>query len=252
MYTELRLDRITATITQLEHRISERFPESGLSRVASELRKLANDEEALLMRIRRPIWVLRIGGAVGILGLLAVAIFLGVVAMRVSLHVRTITDLLQSSESAINDVIVLSIAIFFFFSLETRVKRSRALRALHRLRSIVHVVDMHQLPKDPEQMLEPQPTASSPQRNFTRFELSRYLDYCSELLSLTSKLAAVYAQHLNDTVVLDAVNDIETLASSLSNKIWQKIMILDMTVPGGSRDHRSALDHLQHRSRSGS
>jgi hypothetical protein len=30
------------------------------------------------------------------------------------------------------------------------------------------------------------------------FELTRYLDYCSEMLSLTSKLAAVYAQNLPD------------------------------------------------------
>jgi hypothetical protein len=35
---------------------------------------------------------------------------------------------------------------------------------------------------------------------------------------------------VNDPVVLDAVNDIEVLASNLSNKIWQKIVILD-TIP---------------------
>jgi len=34
-------------------------------------------------------------------------------------------------------------------------------------------------------------------------------------------------QHLNDPVVLEAVSDIEVLASNLSNKIWQKIVILD-------------------------
>ena len=32
-------------------------------------------------------------------------------------------------------------------------------------------------------------------------------------------------------VVLSAVNDIETLVASLSNKIWQKIMILDIALP---------------------
>ena len=250
MYTELKLDRIIATITRLERRISERFPDSGLSRVAADLQRLAGEEEAVLVRLRRPIWILRIGGALGILGLIAIAILLATIAMRVSLHFQTITDLLQSSDSAINDIIVASIAIFFFFSLETRVKRARALRALHRLRSIVHVVDMHQLSKDPEHLFEPQmATASSPERSFSRFELSRYLDYCSELLSLTSKLAAVYAQYLNDTVVLDSVNDIEQLAGSLSNKIWQKIMILDMAI-GASHDHRRTFDHLQQGSRS--
>ncbi|HSQ05037.1 MAG TPA: hypothetical protein VLN59_13420 [Burkholderiales bacterium] len=228
MYTELKLDRIVATIAQLQRRIGERFPESGLSNVAAELHRLGSDQEHLLLRMRRPIWILRIGAALGIAGLLLIVALLGTVAFRVSTHVQSITDLLQASESAINDVVVLSLAIFFFLSLETRVKRTRALRALHKLRSIVHIVDMHQLTKDPEHVVAPQrATASSPKRTFTRFELSRYLDYCSELLSLASKLAAVYVQYLNDTVVLDAVNDIETLASTLSNKIWQKIMILD-------------------------
>jgi hypothetical protein len=87
---------------------------------------------------------------------------------------------------------------------------------------------MHQLTKDPEHVISPErTTASSPQRTLTRFELVRYLDYCSELLSLSSKLAALHVQYVNDPVVLDAVNDIEVLASDLSNKIWQKIMILD-------------------------
>ena len=47
------------------------------------------------------------------------------------------------------------------------------------------------------------------------------------MLSLTSKLAAVYAQNLPDPVVIDAVNDIESLTTNLSQKIWQKITILD-------------------------
>jgi hypothetical protein len=59
------------------------------------------------------------------------------------------------------------------------------------------------------------------------FELTRYLDYCSEMLSLTSKLAALYAQNLPDPVVIDAVNEIESLTTNLSQKIWQKITILD-------------------------
>ena len=61
----------------------------------------------------------------------------------------------------------------------------------------------------------------------TPFELTRYLDYCSEMLSLTSKLAAVYAQNLPDPVVIDAVNEVESLTTNLSQKIWQKITILD-------------------------
>lgn len=55
--------------------------------------------------------------------------------------------------------------------------------------------------------------------------MKRYLEYCSERLAITSKLAALQAQGLNDPVVLGAVNDIESLCSDLSRKIWQKITI---------------------------
>jgi hypothetical protein len=58
------------------------------------------------------------------------------------------------------------------------------------------------------------------------FELVRYLDYCSEMLSLAAKLAALYAEKLNDPVVVDTVGDIERLTSELSGKIWQKITIV--------------------------
>ena len=44
--------------------------------------------------------------------------------------------------------------------------------------------------------------------------MTRYLDYCSEMLSLTNKLAALYAQYLPDAVVIDAVNDIEQLTTN--------------------------------------
>ena len=67
----------------------------------------------------------------------------------------------------------------------------------------------------------------------SRFELTRYLDYCSEMLSLTNKLAALYAQHLPDPVIIYAVNDIEQLTTNLSSKIWQKITILDTGRPAG-------------------
>ncbi len=133
---------------------------------------------------------------------------------------------MQGSESAVNQVLLLAMAVFFLVSMETRVKRHRALAALHRLRSIVHIVDMHQLTKDPEMTQPAAATPASPERPHTPFELGRYLDYCSELFSLTSKVAALYGQSLKDPVVLEAVSDIETLAASLSNKVWQKIVVL--------------------------
>jgi hypothetical protein len=105
---------------------------------------------------------------------------------------------------------------------------------LHELRSLAHVIDMHQLAKDPAGRRLPEPEitesakgAMSPQ------SLSRFLDYCTDLLSLTGKLAAVLVQRFKDEVVLEEVNEIEALASALSGRIWQKIQLLEGTLEEG-------------------
>ena len=61
----------------------------------------------------------------------------------------------------------------------------------------------------------------------TRVDLARYLDYCSDLLSITSKLAALYVQSVNDPIA-DWSTEHEALTVGLSSKIWQKIVILDV------------------------
>ena len=124
-------------------------------------------------------------------------------------------------------MIFIAIAIFFLMTLETRLKRRRALAAIHELRAIAHVIDMHQLTKDPERAMTPGPdTSSSPKRDLTPFELGRYLDYCSEMLALVGKLAAVYVQRFDDSVVLEAATEVEDLTTGLSQKIWQKITLV--------------------------
>ena len=50
------------------------------------------------------------------------------------------------------------------------------------------------------------------------------------MFSITGKLAALYAQAVNDEVVAEAVNDIENLGTNLSRKVWQKIMLIDAKV----------------------
>jgi hypothetical protein len=65
------------------------------------------------------------------------------------------------------------------------------------------------------------------------FELQRYLDYCSEATAIISKVAALYAQSLEDDVVIRAVNEIEVLCTGLSRKIWQKLIILDNSAKHG-------------------
>jgi hypothetical protein len=226
---ELDGDQILETIRKLERRIAERFPGSGLSRVSGRLRELAGEADAEIARLRKPVWVARIGTVLGIAGILAIAAEALILGLSSSVEFGNLSEFLQAGEAAVNLVVLLAIGVYSTVTLETRFKRRAALGALYRLRSIIHIVDMHQLTKDPEFVLSPAAiaTESSPERTLTPFELVRYLDYCSELLALSSKVAALFSEHLHDAVVLDTVNDIESLAAGLSNKVWQKIMILD-------------------------
>jgi len=228
MYRQLDPARIIETARTLSNRIADRFPASGLSRVSIELLEVARESQTSIERASRPYWPLRLLAFSGLVLLIAI-----VVTAAISMPLRGASggwfDLAQGIEALVNEVVFLGIAVFFLFTLESRRRRALALRAIHELRSIAHIVDMHQLTKDPDAVMAPErATPSSPERRtMTRFELSRYLDYCSELLSITSKLAALYAQHVQDPVVLDAVNGIQNLTHGLSAKIWQKIMILD-------------------------
>ncbi len=66
---------------------------------------------------------------------------------------------------------------------------------------------MHQLTKDPTVVLsESKPTESSPERRMSEFELSRYLDYCAEMLALIAKLGALYGSRSRDRDVMVAVD----------------------------------------------
>jgi len=47
------------------------------------------------------------------------------------------------------------------------------------------------------------------------------------MLSIIGKIAALYVQQFNDPPALAAVNEVESLTTGLSRKIWQKIMILN-------------------------
>jgi len=241
MYRHLDIDRIQGTAEQLNRRIGERFPGSGLGRVAAELIVVGEQTRDRVCRMRSPLWHIRIvtGAAIA---LLAAALAGGIrFAWRAAEGVPAVADLLQGLDAAVNEAILFGAAIFFLLRLERRAQRRIALRGLHELRSIAHVIDAHQLTKDPKAMLSPEATdtPSSPARRMSRYELARYLDYCSELLSVVAKLAALYAQCDDDATVLNGVNDVETLTSGLSNKIWQKMAILEAAAPGLPSARRS-------------
>jgi len=56
-----KLDLVVQTLETLRNRIDERFPDSGLGRVADELLRAGKETGPLLERIRRPNRLLRVG-----------------------------------------------------------------------------------------------------------------------------------------------------------------------------------------------
>ena len=231
--TVLEPDKILRTIDALSRRIDERFPESGLYAVCRHVHGLAGQAGERSEWISRPLILLRIVTLTVVVSVLAG----GLVALLTVLNTRErdpdsigFEGFVTVLEAGVNIVVLIGAAVLFLLTLETRIKRRRALHAIHEIRSVAHIIDMHQLTMDPERLrFAGHTTASSPVR-LRRFELGRYLDYCSELLSLASKVAAVYVQRFDDPVSLASANELESLCTGLSRKIWQKIMILQ-TLP---------------------
>jgi hypothetical protein len=227
MARRLEPAKIVETLERLAARIGERFPQSGLAGVCAELVETGRATAAAAEAIARPNLWLRLGiGAViigGIAGQIAAAR-----TFRLGAFSGDPANLVQGLDAAVNLLLLAAGAVWFLLTLEERLKRRRALADLHELRSFAHVVDMHQLTKDPTLVLGAfhKRTKASIARPMSEFELTRYLEYCSEMLALIGKLAALYGQDMRDAVVIEAVNDIENLTAGLSRKVWQKITIV--------------------------
>jgi hypothetical protein len=219
---------VIATSQNLSARVIERFPESGLANVAAQTATIAADTVGRASRLGQPRWKLRVGALLGCGAVFAVAV---VFAVNVGREANTTGSQgiawIQIIESAVNDVIFVALTIGFLTQVESRIKRAEALRSIRTLRSLAHVIDLHQLDKDPLRFRQNElpPTTSSSPIELTQVELERYLQYCVELLSIVGVLAAVHAQELSDPVVVAATGDIESLTVGLSQKIWSKLQV---------------------------
>ncbi|MHC4137098.1 MAG: hypothetical protein ACYTDU_05905 [Planctomycetota bacterium] len=230
MAADLKAGDVIATIHRLSQRIRERFPSAALNRTADRLLASAEATAGQIARIMRPNLVLRALIAL-LIAAIPASLFFAVRSLHLGLEFAAIGEFVTFFQASVESLIFLGAGILFLVTIENRIRRQRALAAIHELRVLAHLVDMHQLEKDPIYVLGGGPTtASSPERTMTAFELNRYLDYCGELLSLIGKIGALYGKRLNDGVALAAIDNIEELTTSLSRKIWQKEMLLDRAV----------------------
>ncbi|WP_083707254.1 hypothetical protein [Intrasporangium flavum] len=238
-YERLDGHEVRAVVDYLGERVDEFLPRHpGLRAATAELGTFVDDllaGERRWATLRRVlVWVSRVL-IVLVVATAVVAVVFAVRDAAADAGGLKAFEWIPLLESAIQDLVYAGVAIWFLLSLADRVVRADLMRRLHRLRSLAHVIDMHQMSKDPAALLpgtaraEPQgPDVVSP-RTLSVRDYGVYLDYCSELLSLTSKAAALCAEESTDALVLDTVSEIETLTTGMSRKIWQKISLLRAT-----------------------
>lgn len=227
-------EEILKTARRLRNRIWERFPNAGLLDVADQLVVHASHAQATAASIRRPNLRLRYTSYAAIAFMLGATVLVALIGLSGSGGDASWAERIQAADAAINLPVILGAAVYFVIHLETRIKRGRIVKALHQLRTLAHLIDVHQLTKSPEVAIDvdaPPATKSSPERKLTAFQLGRYLDYCSEMLSLTGKIAALYGDGFDDAESIEAVNEVEELTIGLSTKIWQKLILLRLTTP---------------------
>ncbi|MEK7482718.1 MAG: hypothetical protein AABZ60_00145, partial [Planctomycetota bacterium] len=193
-YQVLDSAEIERTSQKLLNRIRERFPTAGLGKVCEELCQIVRDSKKRCEEIRKPNVPLRLG-IISIIILILITLVYTVFSLDNTVQNKfTFGEFIQSLQAGLQSVLYVGGLILFLITAEIRIKRSRTLKILNHLRSMSHVIDMHQLSKDPDRIIKRgSTTASSPQHNHVSdsFALTRYLDYCSEMLSIVGKIAAL-------------------------------------------------------------
>jgi hypothetical protein len=214
-YSHLRADKLIETSERVASRVIGRFPDAGLGKVACTIAEVTRNAIERSEKIREPNWWLR-GGLIA----LAVFVLLGAtaVALQLSDQGTPLTRISEFLRLTAPGAAYLGAGIFFLVTLETKLKRGRAVQALHELRSLAHIIDMHQLSKDPD---------CAEGSVYDRQGMLKYLQFCSEMLALISKIGQLYVEDFPDGTTLAAVDQLESLTTGLSQKIWQKIMILE-------------------------
>jgi len=221
-YRHLNSTDLIYTAGRLASRIKDRFPTASLSAVAATVVDVLREAVARAERIRQPNWWLR-SGLIG----LAALILAGAIMVAIELRGTPVDRVMEFMRATSGAAIYLGAAVVFLVTLEVRFKRRKAVQAVHEVRALAHIIDMHQLAKDPECINVNGNVVLESGEQMTMESVALYLNYCTELLALISKIGQLYVQDFLDGTALAAVDQFENLATGLSQKIWQKLMILD-------------------------
>ncbi len=224
-----RLDeaKILALISEMVARIKERFPDAGLNAQAQLLKTIVEHDSRRAMQLQRPLVFFRCMMVLVACVLLA-ALGYGVWSLHPELRAPTLTELIQAADSGAQVLLMLGLALGWLFYAEGRRKQRQWRVLLRKLINLSHIIDMHQLNKDPDRLTRQlgENTESSPRLDkhvSTAFLMTRYLDYCRELLSIIGKMGAFYMQYTDDRIVIAEINQLianeQSLRAGISSKI---------------------------------
>lgn len=211
-----RLDpvRIINTAEKLAINVENALPNTTLAGLAKDLAQTARETDQLVKQAARPIYTIRL------LSLLAVAI--GIAAplyllglLHVKWEFETVTDLFEAADAGFNLILLLAGALWFLFTLESRIKRNRVLESISELREFTHVIDITQLYYTPDIYV------SDAEDSPSRFDHT-YLFFCTQMLGVITNLAALYTRGASSDSIWRAASEVETLANSIATKLVSK------------------------------
>ena len=197
--TKLDSDRIIETVQVLARRMRERFPNAGLNDVCNSLLAIARQARQRAIEIGRPmIWVRVLSGTIIVLIL---ALFgLAVSVIKPSELTAQSGEFVQVLDAAFNALVLIGATVLFLVTLETRIKRAGRCRRSTSCgpspKSSICTSSPRIRNGRSGRGETPSPLAK---RTMTQFELIRYLDYCSEMLALAGKIAALYVEDFPDS-----------------------------------------------------
>jgi hypothetical protein len=213
-HPEHRLDasKIIETAKHLADDINVRLSGSSLAGLAEELARIAVATDERGRQARRPILAIRL------FSVLAICLaLLGLWYLARHIHTRwefgTIAEFFQAFNAGFNLLVLLAGSLWFFVTLETRIKRREVLEFIEELREFVHVIDVTQLYYTPD--LYRSRHGGTP-RNLAIDET--YLLYCVQMLAVISNLAPLYSRGAIGDSILRAASEVEMLAIAITTK----------------------------------
>ena len=213
-----RLDpsRIIKTAENLAQRIGQALPGSNLHELAEELVRIARDTDRRVQQASQPIVAIRFA-SVSAIGASLLGLWYLVNRIDVPWEFKNITDLFEAADAGFNLLVVVAGALWFFITLESRLKRKKALEFIQELREFIHVIDTTQLYYTPELYNHEHANPSYAQR----FDHT-YLLLCSQMIALITNLAALYTRGAAGDSIMRAASEVEMFGAALTDKLYSK------------------------------